>query len=138
MVASRQGTVDVEFWQAFYRMRIRPFSMFMGCAGPPDTLDGILTSFFPYITPVLWREKYADIEPTPAIIPSSFPDDGDDLSLSQIPTGTSRVQFKWMNSPWGVKSMRLYASFDDANVTYDHGMEGGGEVQATYGWALAS
>ena len=96
MVASRRGTVDTSFWQSFYRLQIRPFSMFAGCAGPPDTLDGHLTSFFPYISADPWHDKYVGLDPNPAIFPVA--DDvnqlhGEELSLSDVPTGVSRVEF---------------------------------------------
>ena len=140
MVASRQGVVDTLFWQSFYRMRIAPFAMSMGCAGPPDRLDGHLTSFFPYVSPSQFQHKYTELEANPALVHTSSHHANDEqtmeLSLSQIPTGVSRVPFIWMKSPWGEKAMRLYAGFDDANVTYGDGMEGAGEVRATYGWAL--
>ena len=144
MVASRLAAVDVDFWQSLYRMRIEPFSMFMPCAGAPDSLDGHITSFFPYLTPDIYRHKYDDLERNAALL-CSEPDPEEcsynEFSLSQLPSGVSRVPFVWMNAPWAVAGeevgMKLYAGFDDASVVYEDGMVGGGEVRATYGWALS-
>ena len=62
-------------------------------------------------------------------------------SLSQLPSGVSSVAFLWTNAPWAAEGepakMKLYAGFDDASLVYADGLEGGGEVRATYGWALS-
>ena len=99
MVESRLGRVDVAFWQSIYRMRTSSIAMFMGCAGPPDVVDGWFGWFFPYLTPDRWQHKYTDLEVNPYILIPSPEADSRTLTFQEETPGDTCTEL-WQSGSW--------------------------------------